>query len=157
MKWCPRFFAPYFSIREDRLVKVMQRFLLCPHRTRILRRVRMVFSKPLCCRSASLQRLSHRSPFYLRLLERPACSLHVTRCVSSQSCRPLQHYPHNYQQSASTVVLPPGKNSMENRSHQQLGSTGENECRSFESAKNAEENKPAPTKRERVRERVGEA
>lgn len=34
-------------------------------------------------------------------------------------------------------------------SHQQPESNGENECRSFESATNAEENKPAPTKRKR--------
>lgn len=80
-------------------------------------------SKPLCCRSASPLRLSHRSLFYLRLLKRPACSLHVTRCVSGQSCRPLRRCPHNYQPSASTVVLPPGKHSMGNQSHQQLRST----------------------------------
>lgn len=101
----------------------------------------MVSSKPLCSRSAPLLWLSHRSLFCLHLFKRPACSLHVTRCVSSQTCRPLQHYPHSYQPSASAVVLPPGKPPA-------TEINGENECRSFESAKSAEESKPAPTKRE---------
>lgn len=48
----------------------------------------------------SLLRLS---PFYLRLLKRPACSLHVTWRASNETCWPLQRYPQNYQSSASTV------------------------------------------------------
>lgn len=107
-------------------------------------------SNPICCRSTSLLRLSHRSPFYLRLLRRPACSLHVTRCVSSQSCRPLR----NYQPSASTVVLPPGKHSRENQSHQQLRSTEKMNVAVLNQPK-MQRKISLPLQRERGREKSG--
>lgn len=85
---------------------------------------RMVSSKPLCCRSTSLLRLSHQPPPPTISV---CCGLHAA-FTSRDACPvspagPYNAVPHSYQPSASTVVLPPGKHSMENQSHQHLRST----------------------------------
>lgn len=70
------------------------------------------------------------------------------RRVSSQSCRPLQRCPPQLPAIGinSRTTSWQAFNGKSEPPAPEIN--GENECRSFESAKNAEENKPAPTNRE---------
>ena len=136
LRWCPRFFSPPFLQAETiswLKLKYFTSSSTCPDAE---------LSRMVCGERATLLQerpsaAAESSALCLRLLKRPACSLHVARCVSCQP--PYNATPFNDQPSASTVVLPPGKPPA-------TEIDGENECRSFESAKNAEENKPAPDK-----------
>lgn len=106
----------------------------------------MVSSKPLYCIEHPSATAESPDPFYLRSLKRPACILHVTRNVSSLSCRPPTPQTHHHEPSASRVALPPGKDSLGKRSHQQPESDGEIECRSFESSQKSRGKKACPFK-----------
>lgn len=150
LKWCPRFFffPPHFFSRwEDFLVKVMQGFLLSSHRARILRRVGWF----------SANRSAVGVPLYCGwVIGPPSISVCWTACmqpsrhaVCFQSVLPAPTTLSPQQPAISINSRTTSWQESNGKSEPPAtGNDGENECRSFESAKNAEENKPAPTKRE---------
>lgn len=87
-----------------------------------------------------------------------ACSNGLHAAFTSQDAYPvspagpLQRCPYNYQPSASTVVLPPGKRWVENQSHQQLRSTEKMNVAVLNQPK-MQRKISLPLQRERVRER----
>lgn len=142
------FFPPHFFSRwEDFLVKVMQGFLLSSHRARILRRVGWF----------SANRSAVGVPLYCGwVIGPPSISVCWTACmqpsrhaVCFQSVLPA---PTTLSQQQPAISINSRTTSWQESNGKSeppaTGNDGENECRSFESAKNAEENKPAPTKRE---------
>ena len=109
-KWPPRI-SPFFATWEETLVKVM----LC----RLALYVPGSSAESNGIKQKCLSAPAESSAPHLSTFVKPTCmQSYVTWCVSSLSCWPLQRDHHSYRPSAP-VVLPPGKHSMENQSHQQ--------------------------------------
>lgn len=138
--WSQRlfFFCPIFESGEDILLKWSQVFCVPPQRARIQRGVRCRSAYLLQERPSAAAESSTPSPSP-RLLKRAACRRHFTRCSAVSPAGPLRGYPS---------PLLPAVGFHSRTTSWQTEIDGENECRSFESAKNAEESKPAATKGE---------